>query len=318
MKRILVPLDGSELAELALEPARRLARKWGAELVLLRVTEPFVHGPLARVPSQTSRWLNAEVRPYLERVACDLAEEGFAVRTLFPRGVAREQIIRAARRQAAELIIMCSHGRSGVLRWLMGSVAEGVLRRAACPILIVRPGLAAMPEDGYHQVLVPVDGSPLADEVVERIRVYLAAAGQCTVVAATNMLPLDLDKEAREDTARALETDLAERFPDLPRQVFDGDASDVILTYATDAGCDLIAMATHGRSGFKRFLLGSVTERVARHSSCPVLVFPPLAALNGSPREASEDESESEPCAPREKPLARSTLRLETATPSRR
>lgn len=318
MKRILVPLDGSELAELALGPARRLARKWDAELVLVRVTEPFVQGPLAQVPSQTSRWLSAEVRPYLERVACDLAEEGFSVRTLFPRGVAREQIIRAARRQAAELIVMCSHGRSGVLRWLMGSVAEGILRRATCPILVVRPGLPAMPEDGYHQILVPVDGSPLADEVVGRVQAYLAPQGQCTVVAATNLLPLDLDKEAREDTARALEADLAERFPMLARQVFDGDASDVILTYAVDAGCDLIAMATHGRSGFKRFLLGSVTERVARHSRCPVLVFPPLAAFSGSDREASEDESESEPCAPEEKPPGLSTRRLVPAFPLRR
>lgn len=274
----MVPLDGSKTAETALPAARALARYWQAELILVRVRDFTVPSPLGSVPGQALRFYSSQVRPYIERCACDLIEEGFTVRVKLPTGRPGPSLLRLARRERADVIVMCSHGHTGPARWLLGSVTDEVLRRASCPVLVVRPGGAPLPEDGFHRALVPVDGSDISYGVVGDVGRFLAAKGGLEVFWATNLTPLDLAYEERQDCVRALEAELVERFPDHPHRVVDGDAAACILDEAQAAGHDLIAMATHGRSGFRRFLLGSVTERVARHASCPVLVFPPTAA----------------------------------------
>lgn len=280
MQRILVPLDGSELSELALKTARPLARHWGAELILVRVGDPFVGSLAGPIPTQAVRWVDAEqagARQYLDAMVESLASEGFRAKGHFLTGLAQDQIVRAARSRKADLIVICSHGRSGIMRWLLGSVAENVLRRAPCPVLLVRPGSPPLTEAGFRRVLVPLDGSPLASAVVEQVAPFVAEDGAVSVLTATNLLPLDLYREAREECVRDLEAELARSFPKKDRYVFDGDAADVILTFARQSDSDLVAMSTHGRSGFKRTMLGSVTERVARHASCSVLAFPPAA-----------------------------------------
>lgn len=244
--------------------AVRLARATGAELLLVRVIPQPLDDPMGR------RMHPHGARPYLERIACH--HEDLKIRVFLPTGAPREQIVRIARRYEADLIVMTTHGRTGLRRWLMGSVAERVLRSTACPVLLLRSGVPMTP---LRRVLVPVDGSPASFAAVERVLPFLTEPSQRTVLWATNLLPLDLDRETREEVALELETELRDRFPELAGKVFDGDASDVIVTHAREEGFDLIAMTTHGRSGFKRFVLGSVTERVARHSPCAVLAFPP-------------------------------------------
>lgn len=263
MKTILVPLDGSELAEQALPIAVRLARATGAELLLVRVLPQPLDDPMGR------RLHPNGARPYLERLAC--REEGIRARVFLPKGAPREQIIRLARRYEVDLIVMTTHGRTGLQRWLMGSVAERVVRASPCPVLLLRSGVPITP---FRRALLPVDGSDASYAAVEGVLPFLTGPSQRTLLWATNLLPLDLDRDTREEIAVELEAELRERFPELPHKVFDGDASDVIVTHSRDEGFDLIAMTTHGRSGFKRFALGSVTERVVRHAPCAVLVFP--------------------------------------------
>ncbi len=144
--RILVPLDGSELSEEALDPALELAKVLGAELRLLRVVEPY---PAAYAYADPSAYIMIDPTPeleaaraYLDQVAVRLREKGAVVDVKEEFGFAVTTITDTARAQAVDLIAMSTHGSSGLRRLIMGSVATGVVQRAAVPILIVRPAAA--------------------------------------------------------------------------------------------------------------------------------------------------------------------------------
>ncbi len=144
-KRILVPLDGSALAEAALAPAMELARCMGAEIVLLRVMITPVYEFIATEPMMTAvrvetREANTqEVQSYLERVATTLGEKGARVRVQACEGPVADAILDYAESIHADLIAMSTHGRSGIARWVMGSVADKVVHAAPVPVLLVRP-----------------------------------------------------------------------------------------------------------------------------------------------------------------------------------
>jgi nucleotide-binding universal stress UspA family protein len=140
-KRILVPLDGSETAEQALAYATAQAEYCSAQLVLLRVLEPLPRDrglPLSairRAEEQTSK----SAREYLQRVAARMPDHCAPVETAVREGRAHEEIIRFAEEQAIDLIVLCSRGSSGISRWLIGSVADRVVRGSTTPILLIRP-----------------------------------------------------------------------------------------------------------------------------------------------------------------------------------
>jgi len=145
--RVLVPLDGSRLAELSLGALRRLGvSDSSAEVLLLQVVAPVNPVRLGRVapsgPGRTLEERQRTARRYLERVRRRLAARGLRVRLLVRAGDPAAQILRAAREQAADLIAMCTHGRSGLRRVMFGSVAEAVIRRTPLPLLVVRAGAA--------------------------------------------------------------------------------------------------------------------------------------------------------------------------------
>ena len=137
--RILVPLDGSPLAEQALPHAIAQAVRFGAEMILLRAVEPFVHftgmslGDLDRIRERTSSW----AQQYLEQVASGIRERGIPVHVRVIHGPVPVSIIEFADRAQADLVVMARRGRSGVSRWLIGSVADRVVRGATAPILLV-------------------------------------------------------------------------------------------------------------------------------------------------------------------------------------
>ena len=141
VKTILVPLDGSRLAELALEPALEMARDRGAKLVLLRAAE--AHTTVAD-PTEAQVTVVREAEEYLADVANRLGKTCAAVETTVWYGPPAEAIVEAARYRAADLIVMSSHGRSGLGRLVLGSVAETVLRATPTPILLIRAGGAPL------------------------------------------------------------------------------------------------------------------------------------------------------------------------------
>ena len=262
--KVLVPFDGSELAESALPVAKTLA----TELVLLRVLDLVV----INVPELAIRLKESETqlaKLYLERLQLRL--EGVPMKSRIEVGTPREMIPKVADEEGCEMIVMASHGRTGMKRWLLGSVAEAVLRHANCPVLLVRGDNAE-----FRNVLVPVDGSEASRKVVSRLGGYVQKDAKITLVQATGarLHEKDLDKPVLHTYLSELEQSL-KKLGSYEVVVVDDEAAQTILEQAEERGCDLIAMTTHVRSGLQKLFLGSVTEKVVRHAHCPVLVFPP-------------------------------------------
>jgi nucleotide-binding universal stress UspA family protein len=203
-------------------------------------------------------------------------------------------IIRAANKFAVNLIVIASHGRSGLKRLLLGSTAEQVIRLAPCPVLVLRKRMLGRwqrqqrdPFTGVKKIMVPTDFS---ERSLEALRYALEFANclkskllvVCVVPPITGgpyLLGRGVDA-SRKGTLRSAHeamADLARR--ELPRgaltRVAYGMPFDQIVRLAKEVNCDMIIMGTQGRTGLKRALLGSTAEKVVRHAPCPVLVVRP-------------------------------------------
>jgi nucleotide-binding universal stress UspA family protein len=141
-KRAIVPLDGSPFAEAILPFFRQIAGPLDMEVILLHVVPPQAMAPIEEPPrvirERETRWVDAE--EYLARVAGDLRNRGVRIDTRVSRGGAAEEILAVARETSADLIAMCTHDRRGFGRFVFGSVAEAVVRRAGIPVLLLKPG----------------------------------------------------------------------------------------------------------------------------------------------------------------------------------
>ncbi len=277
MATIMVALDGTVLAEQALPHARGRVQEPGDELLLVRVVEP---GPPSRDAHHARQQLDQgfqEAEHYLGRLATLLRERGAQVKTLVLGGSAAEELSGAAEREQAPLIVMGCHGRSGPARWVLGSVAESTVRRAPCPVWLVRCDESQgdlsepwrVPPARPHRLLVPLDGTPEAERAlgfVERLPV-----GEVILLGATEHLTSgDLESylDARGRT-------LWKKGWRVRAKVSEMFAAEAILEEMEAARPDVIVMATHGRRGLERWNLGSVAERVLRRAQCSVVLVPP-------------------------------------------
>jgi nucleotide-binding universal stress UspA family protein len=320
-RTILVPLDGSSFSERALPVATALARATGGKLVLVRAASasvlPGAHssdlqdrhiekedmfisadaGGAGRGEAQIRSIEEAE--RYLESIAGRLAEQGLQAKVAVPYAAAAEGILTEIAVQGADLVVMCTHGRSGLGRWIYGSVAEEVLAHSPVPVLLVRPTGTAVtlsPEPGGFQLLVPLDGSAFAEAALPHATVLARAFGGsillvCVVgppyVPYTEMMAApagaaeiaNMILEEEQEKAERYLTDAGERLrrDGLPVQtaVCVGAPADTILQQALATGTGLIVMATHGRTGLRRLLLGSVAHEVVHRTLLPVLLVRP-------------------------------------------
>jgi nucleotide-binding universal stress UspA family protein len=273
--KTLLPLDGSGESESALSCACKLVQRWGSQLILVQATEPFtgLQPPHWHELEESALAANLE---YLKSLQERLGDPTVTIRSRM--GSPKTLILEIAEAEQCQLIVMASHGRNGLGRWLVGSVAESVLRQSTCPVLLLRP---PAPEVGeFHNVLVPVDDSQASREVLPRIQPFLANDAKVTLLRCSDFTAQQQQAvyQARDVDAvlDALAQDLGQVQVEglsLHRKVLHSNASEGIVQHAREAGCDLIAMSSHGRSGWRRFLLGSVSERVARLAPCPVLIF---------------------------------------------
>ena len=289
--RILVPLDGSVLAERAIPWADRLAQALPGEIELVRVLEP---GDVAVSPSETTYYQSIENETWNAEVALRLEGERFSLvrpaRTVVLQGTAGEVIAAHAQVSDASLIIMATHGRTGLQRTLMGSVAATVVRESGVPVLVVPPEskLHAKPEG--LRVLVPLDGSELSEAVLTHLAplakvlnwtlvLFWVASWPPQVIPIQGaLIPIGfldrpdidmsdyLDRRAKELEQDGIQTDI--RF-------FFGDRRRSIVAFAEEAGIDLVAMSTHGRNSLGRLVLGSILEYVLSHATMPVLAVRP-------------------------------------------
>lgn len=295
--RILVCLDGSEIAEGALPFALACARNAGeeCELVLAQVPEPLPSIANFRPKSfeELAESLQIQVAGYLEAIAAELRTRGFRATCRTPAGSIQEALIRLAEAENVDLIIAASHGRSGVRRWMLGSVAERLVRHAPAPLLLIPH--RAMSETPWQKAEIPalrrallaLDGSSLSEAIVQFPSVVPIRPEHVHLVQATDVPDflgrqlLERDPGMREYIAQldgylaGLAAGPELRDYQVTWKVADMLAPEAVLSEAQEVGADFIALMTAGRGGVIRFLIGSVAEKIARASTCPVLLLNP-------------------------------------------
>lgn len=291
--RMLVPLDGSKLAEQALPYARFLAKALTIPVELLEAVDPdaltvFSNPEAGRYLDGLLAETTESGRAYLKAIAGTF--EGIHVEYSVETGKAEEVIIERAAAHNDALIVMATHGRSGIQRWLLGSVTDKVLHGATNHLLLVRAteegrtaGMAA-----FTAVVVPLDGSALAEKplpyVVDlakkmKLKVILCRAYSLPLVSGdayevyTQDLINQIEAEARDYLAEKEKEIKRSGLENIASVVCFGYGAEEIISLAGKTPDSFIAMCTHGRSGIKRWVLGSVTERVVRHSGDPVLII---------------------------------------------
>ncbi len=298
-RTVLVPLDGSPFAEQALPYAVGIVRRAGATLDLvhvhvLQVLEEHKAGRYAYDPGFDKEHQRKE-RLYLESTAKSLATVSAVPWTAaVVSGLDTEGILSRVQDAKADLIVMTTHGRGPLDRFFLGGVADELVRQAAVPVLLVRPrdpAASIVPEDHLlEHVLVPLDGSSLAERILEPALDFVRLwAGRCTLLRVIEASPATTagwptrprpPEQEQEVAAEAYLEKIAGRLREdgtavQTRIVVAPHAAPAILEEAQTQRCDFIALATHGWSGLRRMLLGSVTDKVIRGSSLPVLAYRP-------------------------------------------
>ena len=293
-KKILVPLDGSSIAEVVLPYARAFATVLRIPVHLLQVIDPETLIPSGAAQQGRSHNVLTVEREhngdYLKEIAA-LFPDPAAVSSSVKIGKPAEVIVEVAASQKDTLTAMATHGRSGIGRWLLGSVAEKVLHGADNDVLLIRAigQIERKRAAQLKRLVVPLDGSELAEKALPcgvelakkmtleliLLRVYLMPG----VAYPTGSYAPDwklLDQEMRQRASEYLEGKSKQlRNEGLERvsfRVLEGSAAEKIIEIARENPESLIAMSTHGASGIGRWVLGSVTERVIRHSDAAVLV----------------------------------------------
>ncbi len=298
MKRILVCLDGSPLAESILPIVHHLGRRSGAEIVLAQVIElpPGIPTDGQMGIDQIVAHQESEASAYLRRVAFELVGDGVWVRTRRLIGCPAAEIVALAESEDVDVVALATHGRSGLEHWLYGSVADAVLHATKRPVLLIRPrpeGRSAQ----LRRVVVALDGSSLAEEALPVARDLASGVGaSLSLLRVVDPFPPAFGTCAAHGAAlTVLEAD-ADRYLAAVAAREQAHGVTVEVTRATGAPAeiiarhgalphadDLVVLATHGRTGWRAALLGSVARRVVLLSGGPVLVVPtrgePSAAL---------------------------------------
>jgi len=313
--KVIVPLDGSELAEGVLPHVVELIRGRDSQVYLLSVT-PTARGVTPPVVDSRPRKgeererVEQELGKYLRKVAQRLEPVAAEVELAVRFGRPADEVLAFAEGVGADLIAMTTHGRSGIRRWIFGSVADRILRGATCPVLLVRAGRGAvtapLPQTPYRRILVPLDGSELAEQVLPYVkalirssrisppegvtRIFLISVlttglGDRTVTLLTSYPPgLQLSTTALHYAEvelkrylRSVATVLRDHGAMTHVEVRRGTPADEILTHAVKVEADLIGMTTHGLSGLSRWAHGSVARKVLRGARCPVILVRPAS-----------------------------------------
>jgi nucleotide-binding universal stress UspA family protein len=279
LDRILVALDGSETAEAILPHVRRLLRRQDSELILVRA----VHSPLSEEQASAIEALIGQAREYVATMKERLDQEGIRasveVRVGPPAGV----LLDIAEEKRVSLIAVTTHGRSGLSRALLGSVAEIVLRKSPVPVFALRPveGVSSGKELGpIKGILVPTDLSGGSEAILDPAADLAKLFGARLVFLHVRHPAKPLDggaKDGDENEARSRLHELAalaqaQGVPTAEILDVGEDVPEQILANARFHGCDLIAMTSHGRSAVSRLVVGSVTENVLRESTLPLLI----------------------------------------------
>jgi nucleotide-binding universal stress UspA family protein len=292
--KVLVPLDGSDLALQALIPATTIARQRGWSVVLVRAAwaSPTTDEYLFQALTAAKRRIQTE----LDVAATRARARGVEVETHVYYGDAGAAIAHAADREGANLVVMTTHGRSGLGRWVFGSVAEEVLRRVDIPILLVPAGREfALEMTDRLKILMPLDGSDvgeaaigaaadLAAAVDAEIVLLRVAESHTSAVAIPDVYTYGLPVTAISSATGRPEIDAAEKYLNdvaarlrgashrVVVRVETGDPRATIARVAREEDAGIVAMATHTRGELARLVLGSIAMETLRRAHAPLLV----------------------------------------------
>lgn len=296
---IVVPLDESEVSETALPVAKAFATDSGAAVLLVSVVD---------VSTEFAAWLGdssdaedlqreqARTQEYLNGIASRF--DGSDVQTVVRTGRPEVEILDVVDQAADPIIVMSSHGRSGFNRVLVGSVANRIVSGSHCPVVVVRASDDGEPVPDIRTidtVLVPLDGSSFAEQALDVVQSTLSSktlqihlvrvpetvtwATSPGMTGAASYQMVETYMEASTEEAKAYLTEVANRLKERGHtvnwEVRNGVIADEIAASADEHKVDLVVIATHGRTGFRRIVMGSVAERVLREASAPLMMVRP-------------------------------------------
>ena len=295
-QHLIVPLDGSRLAESVLPTAAEMAQTLDAKVTLLHVIE---HNAPEEVHGERHLTNEHEALVYLHGVAEHAFPENIQVEMHVhsneQKDVARS-IVEHATEFGTDLIAMCTHGRGGLRTWLFGSIAQQVVSLGKKPVLLVQPGKTVrVTKFNCGRLLVPVDGDPDHEEALQ-VATGLAKVCQAQLhllmvvhtyrtlpaekAATATLLPgatsemLDMTEEGAHMYLQRLHEEISETSIQVTSEVQRGDPAKLIATVAKKIGADLIVIGTHGKTGMDAFWSGSMAPKISKYSLAPLLLVP--------------------------------------------
>ncbi|MGB3713289.1 MAG: universal stress protein [Candidatus Promineifilaceae bacterium] len=287
-RKILVPLDGSELAERALVPALAFSKAMSSQIIFVRVIDASALPGGQDLYQRMIERHESEVKYYLRSLQSRSLFSEIDTESVTAAGRPAESIINFAQENDVDMIVISSHGRSGIGRWVYGSVADKVLHGATCNISLIHPQVIIEPFS-YKRILVPLDGSPLAEQALEPALALAEAVSAELILLRAVVLPLvpvepvpgwpgmDAVMDIAGDEARRyllnIKGALAKSPVPTKVEVVLGPTASEIIDYADGEEIDLIVMSSRGLSGIGRWVFGSVTEKVLRGARCATLVI---------------------------------------------
>ncbi|MFC2050106.1 universal stress protein [Chloroflexota bacterium] len=282
LQEILVPLDGSGEAESVLSYLKDLAPRFGSHVHILGVGI-----------GRKTRRVNRLLEDYINRIANGLQSNNIKAEAVIRYGIAADKILDFTAENEIDLIIMATHGRSGMTRWWMGSVAEKVISEATAPVLLVRSKRpsktrAAGKPKLLHNILAPLDGSDIGEAALPYAEIVATNSGALISLLQVVSPPGTVEASllggpdwrkfvkamhnAGEDYLKNIAERLIGKGIKTTFEVITGDPADKIVEYANDKKASLIAMSTHGRTGLSRWVLGSIADKVLHGGRIPILL----------------------------------------------
>jgi len=280
--KLLFPTDGSDGAAAVFDHVLTLADAHDATVHVVNVADT-TRESLTTVQGQVVDALEQAGAEAVQQVATRASERGVPTVTEVLQGEPYRTIVDYADTYDIDLVVMPTHGRRGLERFLLGSTTERVVRRAEVPVLTIRPDDDVRVRYPYHTVLIPTDGSDPAaaalDVGIDVATVAAAAVHLLSVVDVTSLgvdVRADIQAAALEEGAHDIVGAAAERasaagIDPTTAVEFGGSVPSVVRSYVTDNDVDLVVVGTHGRTGFDRYVLGSVAEALVRTAPVPVL-----------------------------------------------
>jgi nucleotide-binding universal stress UspA family protein len=301
INRILYATDLSSTSEPAWDEAQRLGRLFNVEILLLHVLAPPVVLPVEgyfppNLYEEVLQDARRAVEKGLDRLLSSVAGSGLKVRLRLEEGPVATRILEVASQEAADLLVVGTHSRTGLPRAMLGSIADRMVRQATCPVLTVRPRPDSAPRREIRRICYATDFSPTARAAWPWVVAIASAAGAEVDLVHVTFEPVvdhHMPAEAIGRMAQFLRDQgriEVERFLErstLPRErihvhLSSGVSGEQIVHRAQEQAADLIVMGTHGWSGVVRWMLGSVAHYVIQTAPCPVLTIAPAGAQGGS------------------------------------